>query len=146
MRSGENKIYDLLVMLKALIQVWLFFSIIFLLISNKSFAGNPVEIISDGEYVMGAGETMEVAEEKAKKSAMQKAAEQAGAFVKSYTKVKNLALESDVIEVIANHSMKVDILEKKKTVLGDVDAIRFYVKIRATMTEEEIEANLKKVR
>jgi hypothetical protein len=67
MRSGENKIYDLLVMLKALIQVWLFFSIIFLLISNKSFAGNPVEIISDGEYVMGAGETMEVAEEKAKK-------------------------------------------------------------------------------
>jgi tetratricopeptide (TPR) repeat protein len=126
--------------------IWLFFPIIFLLISNKSFAGKPVEIIADGEYVMGAGETMEVAEEKAKKSAMQKAAEQAGAFVKSYTKVKNLALESDVIEVIANHSMKVDILEKKKTVLGDVDAIRFYVKIRATLTEEEIEANLKKVR
>jgi len=126
--------------------IWLFLPIIFLLISNKSFAGNPVEIIADGEYVMGAGETMEVAEERAKKSAMQKAAEQAGAFVKSYTKVKNLALESDVIEVIANHSMKVNILEKKKVVLGDVDAIRFYVKIRATMTEEEIEANLKKVR
>jgi hypothetical protein len=126
--------------------IWLFFPIIFLLIPSKSFAGNPVEIISDGEYVMGAGETMEVAEEKAKKFAMQKAAEKAGAFVKSYTKVKNLALESDVIEVIANHSMKIDVLEKKKFVIGDVDAIKFYVKIKATMTEEDIEANLKNVR
>jgi tetratricopeptide (TPR) repeat protein len=146
MRSGENKIYDLLVILKALIQVWFFFSIIFLLISNKAFAGKPVEIIADGEYVMGAGETMEVAEEKAKKSAMQKAAEQAGAFVKSYTKVNNLSLEADVIEVIANHAMKVDILEKKKSVLGDVEAIKFYVKIKAILTEEDVEANLKKVR
>jgi len=125
---------------------WLFFSIIVLLIFNKSFAANPVEIISDGEYVMGAGETMEIAEEKAKKSAMQKAAEQAGAFVKSYTIVKNLAIESDVIEVIANHSMKVEVLEKKRSVLGDVEAIKFYVKIKATMTEEDIEANIKKVR
>lgn len=49
-----------------------------------------------------------------KKAAVQKAAEQAGAYVKSYTKVKNLALESDFIEVIANHSMKIEVIEKKK--------------------------------
>jgi len=103
------------------------------------------EIITEGEYVMGAGETMEVAEERAKKAAIRTAAEKAGAFVKSYTKIKSLALESDVIEVIANHSMKVEVLEKKKSVLGDVEAIRFYVKIKAAITEEEIEANLKKV-
>lgn len=113
--------------------------------SKKAFSSEPVIITADGEYVMGNGETMEVAEERAKKAAMQKAAEQAGAYVKSYTKVKNLALESDVIEVIANHSMKVEVIEKKKTVLGDVDAIRFYVKIKATMTQEEIEANFKKI-
>ncbi|MGB9823148.1 hypothetical protein [Thermodesulfovibrio sp.] len=114
--------------------------------SIKAFSSEPLVIIADGEYVMGNGETMEVAEERAKKAAMQKAAEQAGAFVKSYTKVKNLALESDVVEVIANHSMKVEVIEKKKSVLGDVDAIRFYVKIRSTMTEDEIEANLKKIK
>jgi len=113
--------------------------------SKKAFSSEPIVIITKGEYVMGAGETMEAAEERAKKAAMQTAAEKAGAFVKSYTKVKNLALESDVIEVIANHSMKVEVLEKKKSVLGDVEAIRFYVKIKAVMTEEEIEANLKKV-
>jgi hypothetical protein len=111
---------------------------------NESFAMEP--IVAVGEYTMGKGETMEVAEEKAMKSAMQSAAEKAGAFVKSYTKVKNLVLESDVVEVIADHSMKVEVLEKKKSILGDLDAIKFYVKISATVTEAEIEANLKKIR
>lgn len=111
---------------------------------NNSFAAEPLVVISDGEYVMGTGETMEVSEEKAKRAAIQKAAEQAGAFVKSYTKVKNLALESDVIEVIANHSMKVEVIDKKKSIVGDIDAIKFNVKIKAVMTEEEIEKNLKK--
>ncbi len=119
--------------------------LVLLLAFSKSFASEPVVIISDGEYVMGAGESMEVSEEKAKRVAIQKAAEQAGAFVKSYTKVKNLALESDVIEVIANHSMKVEVIDKKKTVVGDIDAIKFYVKIKTTMTQENIEANLKKI-
>jgi len=113
---------------------------------DKFCAAQTTVIIAEGEYVMGSGETMEVAEERAKKLAMQNAAEQAGAFVKSYSEVKNFILESDVIEVIANHSMQVEVIDLKKTVLGDVDAIRFYVKIQATMSEEEIEANLKKVR
>lgn len=119
--------------------------LLLLLPLNNSFASEPVVIISEGEYVMGSGESMEVAYDKAKRAASQKAAEQAGAYVKSYTKVKNLALENDFIEVIANHSMKIEVIEKKKTVLGDVDAIRFYVKIKATMSQEEIENNLKKV-
>jgi len=113
---------------------------------DKVLAAQPVVILSQGEYVMGTGETMEVAEERAMRSAVQSAAEKAGAFVKSYTKVKNLVLETDAVEVIANHSMKVEVIDRKKTVLGDVDAIRFYVKIRAIMTEEDIEANLKKIR
>ncbi|MBN2031517.1 hypothetical protein JW824_14895 [bacterium] len=113
---------------------------------NEYCIAETVVIIAEGEYVMGSGETMEVAEERARKSAMQSAAEQAGAFVKSYTEVKNFVLESDVIEVIANHSMQVEVLDMQKIVLGNVDAIRFYVKIQATMTEEEIEANLQKVR
>lgn len=111
---------------------------------NNSYAYEPVVITADGEYVMGAGESMEISEEKAKRKAIQQTAEQAGAYVKSYTKVKNLALESDVIEVIANHSMKIEIIDRKKAVVGDVDAIKFYVKIKATLSQEEIDRNLKK--
>lgn len=126
-------------------QIFLLIVALILILTARVFADTKV-IIAEGEYSMGKGETMEVAEEKAKKAAIRSAAEKAGVFVKSYTKVKNLALEDDVIEVIANHSMKVKVLDIKKSVVGDIDAIKFYVKIEATMSEEEIEANLKKIR
>lgn len=104
------------------------------------------EIIATGEYVMGPGETMAVAEEKALKAAERNAAEQAGAFIKSYTRVKDMAITDDLIEVTANHAMKIEVLEKKKTVIGDVDAIKYHTKIRAVVTAEEIEKNLQKAR
>lgn len=104
------------------------------------------EIVTEGEYVMGAGETMAVAEERALKKAQQAAAEQAGAFVKSYSQVKNLALTEDAVEVLANHAMKVTVLTRKKTVVGDLDAIRFVVRIKAIVSTEEVEANLRKLR
>lgn len=126
--------------------VVLMLSLFIALYAHKAFASKTVTIHAHGEYVMGAGETMEVAEERARKAAMQSAAEQAGAFLKSYTKTLNFALEEDVVEVIANHSMKVEVLERKKTAVGNLDAIRFYIKIRAIMNEEEIEANLKRIR
>jgi tetratricopeptide (TPR) repeat protein len=104
------------------------------------------EIIAEGEYVMGAGETMAIAEERAMKKAAQNAAEEAGAFVKSYSKVQNMTLTEDVVEVVANHAMKITVIGKKKSVIGDLDAIKFQVKIRAVLTTEEVAANLQKVR
>jgi tetratricopeptide (TPR) repeat protein len=104
------------------------------------------EIIAEGEYVMGAGETMAIAEERALKKAAQNAAEEAGAFVKSYSKVQNMTLAEDVVEVVANHAMKITVLDRKKSVIGNLDAIKFQVKIKAVLTTEEVAANLKKVR
>jgi len=108
-----------------------------------SYAEEVKEIIAEGEYIMGDGETMSVAEERAQKNAARSAAEQAGAFVKSYTKVKNLTLRSDVIEVVANHTMKISILNKRREMRGD--AVRFYVKIKAVMSAKDIDDNLKKL-
>jgi hypothetical protein len=104
------------------------------------------EIIAEGEYVMGAGETMAIAEERAMKKAVQSAAEEAGAFVKSYSQVQNLTLTEDVVEVVANHAIKITVLGRKKSVVGDLDAIKFQVQIKAALTTEEVAANLKKVR
>lgn len=114
----------------------------FLVLPASVFAETK-EMIAEGEYIMGDGETMAIAEERAQKEADRHAAEEAGAFVKSYTKVKNMALQEDVIEVIANHSMKITVLEKKRTMVGD--AVNFYCKIKAVVTTEEIEANLEKI-
>jgi tetratricopeptide (TPR) repeat protein len=102
------------------------------------------EIVAEGEYVMGEGETPEVAAEKAKKNAVRHAAEQAGAFVKSYSKVRNLTLEDDVVEVVANHAMKITILAEEDTKVGK-RAYRYYTKIKAVVSDEEIEANLKRI-
>jgi len=116
-------------------------SLLFLVLPLTGFCEN-IEIIAEGEYVMGDGETMAVAEERALKEATRNAAEKAGVFVKSYTMVKNMVLEEDIIEVVANHSMKIVVVDKKRTLAGD--AVKFYCKVKAIVTSEEIEANLEK--
>jgi len=100
-------------------------------------------LTAEGEYVMGEGETMEVAGEKARKNAIRAAAEEAGAFVKSYSKVQNLVLQEDVIEVVANHAMKVNVLDEQTELVGK-KSVRFRTRIRATISSAEVEANIKK--
>jgi tetratricopeptide (TPR) repeat protein len=100
-------------------------------------------LTAEGEYVMGEGETMEVAGEKARKNAIRSAAEEAGAFVRSFTKVQNLVLREDVIEVVANHAMKVDVLDEQTELVGK-KSVRFRTRIRATISSAEVEANIKK--
>ena len=62
--------------------------------------------VGEGSYVMSEGENLGVAKERAKSDAMRSACEQAGVYVKSYTRVKNLALEEDVIETMTANILK----------------------------------------
>ena len=50
------------------------------------------EIVSEGTYNMGDGETPSVAESRALLKAKQIALEQAGTYVESYSKIKNITL------------------------------------------------------
>lgn len=101
------------------------------------------EITADGEYIMGEGETMEIAGEKARRNAIRSAAEQAGTFVRSYSKVQNLSLKEDVIEVVASHAMKVSVMDEQTELVGK-KSVRFKIKIKATLTTEEVEANVRR--
>ena len=60
-----------------------------------------------GEYVMSDFETPDVAKQRAKQRAEAAAQEQAGVFVKSNTKVVNLQMQSEEIEVMTAGIMKV---------------------------------------
>ena len=71
------------------------------------------EIISEGTYNMGDGETPTVAESRALLNAKRTAIEQAGTYVESYTKVENLQLTKDEIQVLASGLMEVEILDRK---------------------------------
>ncbi len=108
----------------------------------KSAAGQTRKIVAEGVYLMGDGETMSAAQERAKMNAVRKAAEEAGAFIRSYTKTRDMAVEKDVIEMVADHAMKVTVLSSKREMAGD--AVRFTVRISAEYSEADIEADLKK--
>jgi tetratricopeptide (TPR) repeat protein len=112
------------------------------LLLAASVTAQTREIIATGEYVMGDGETMAVSEERARINAVRQAAEEAGTLVKSYSKVHNMTLQEDVVEVIANHAMKITVLSKNRALMGD--ALRFTVKIKAEISNADIDASLKR--
>ena len=102
------------------------------------------EIIAEGTYNMGDGETPSVAESRALLQAKRTALEQAGTYVESYSKVKNFQLTEDEIKVLASGLMEVEILEKKRTILGD--GFHFWVKIKARVQIEKMEEMAKRVK
>lgn len=96
---------------------------------------------------MGDGETPTVAESRALHNAKRMAVEQAGTYLQSYTKTKNFQLTNDELEMVAGALVEIEILEKKRTVVGE--GIRFSVKIKATVTPDkagELVARLKQKR
>ncbi len=117
--------------------------IVFLSIPSALFAETK-EIISEGTYNMGDGETPSVAESRALLKAKQIALEQAGTYVESYSKVKNITLTHDEIQVLASGLMEVEILDKKRTIVGD--GINFWVKIKARVNPDKMEEMAKRVK
>ena len=109
---------------------------LFLLFPSQGFT-QVKEIVSEGAYNMGDGETPSIAESRALLNAKRIALEQAGTYVESYTKVKNLQLTEDEIKVLASGLMEVAILDKKRTIVGD--GFRFWVKIKARVNPDKIQ-------
>src|SRR3990170_1960868 len=118
---------------------------LFLFFPSLGFAQTK-EIISEGTYNMGDGETPGVAESRALLQAKRIALEQAGTYVESYTKVENLQLTKDEIQVLASGIMEVEILDKKRTVVREGEGIHFWVKIKAKVNPDKIEEMTKRVK
>lgn len=101
-----------------------------------SFAQGESRILTtEGSYTMGDGETPIVAEFRALQQAKRMAVEQAGTYFESYSKTKNLDLTVDELQTLASALVEVDVLEKKRTVVGE--GILFYIKIKATVTTDK---------
>lgn len=93
-------------------------------------------LTAEATYTMGDGETPSFAEAMALQKAKQMALEQAGTYVESYTKTQNYTLTVDEIQTIAGGVLQVEILDKKRELIGD--GMRHYVKIKATVTTDKI--------
>jgi tetratricopeptide (TPR) repeat protein len=94
------------------------------------------EIVSEGTYNMGDGETPSVAESRALLNAKGLALELAGTYVESYSKVRNFQLTEDEVKVLATGTIEVTILDKKRTIVGD--GFRFWVKIMAKVNPDKM--------
>jgi tetratricopeptide (TPR) repeat protein len=117
--------------------------IAFFLLPSMGY-GEVKEIIAEGTYNMGDGETPTVAESRALLQAKRVAIEQAGTYIESYSKVKNFQLTHDEIQVLASGVMEVTILDKKRTIVGD--GVNFWVKIKAKVSTDEIGEMARKVK
>jgi len=95
------------------------------------------DIITEGDYNMGDGETPSVAESRALLNAKRSALEQAGTYIESYSKVKNFQLVEDEVKVLTAGMVEVTILDKKRTIVGD--GFRFWVKIKAKVKLDKME-------
>jgi hypothetical protein len=101
-------------------------------------------IISEAMYTMGDGETPAYAETRAIQKAKVMALEQAGTYVESYSRTNNMALTTEEIQTLAGGIMRTEILEKKRTQVGN--SLQFWVKIRATVMTDNVEDLVRRLR
>ena len=101
-------------------------------------------ITTEATYTMGDGETPSLAEAQVLQRAKQIALEQAGTYVESYTKVHNLDLTTEEIQTLAGGVLEVEVLEKTRNLVGD--GLRFFIKIKATVTTDKMEDLARRIR
>ncbi|MBM2838607.1 MAG: exported protein of unknown function [Deltaproteobacteria bacterium] len=120
-----------------------FIAALLLLLPSFSHAETK-EIVAEGTYNMGDGETPTVAESRALLQAKRTAVEEAGTYVESYSKTKNFQLTADEIQVLASGIMEVEVLEKKRTVFGD--GFNFWIKIKAKVSTDKFKRLMTRAR
>jgi hypothetical protein len=119
-------------------------SLVVLLSLSTLVQAETKTIISEATYSMGDGETPSFAEAMVLQKAKQTALEQAGTYVESYTKVRNLDLTAEEIQTIAGGILQVEVLEKKRSAVGE--GFQFFIKIKATVTTDKMEELAQRVR
>lgn len=102
-------------------------------------------ILSEATYMMGDGETPSFAEAMVLQKAKQRALEEAGTYVESYTHMRNLDLTVDEIKTVAGGVMKTEIVEQIREQLKG-NGLRFYIKIKALVTTDKMEDLARRIR
>ncbi|OGW66967.1 MAG: hypothetical protein A3H49_06160 [Nitrospirae bacterium RIFCSPLOWO2_02_FULL_62_14] len=118
-------------------QLFLALPLLLILAAPISVYAETKVLTAEATYTMGDGETPSFAEAMALQKAKQMALEQAGTYVESYTKVQNYTLTADEIQTIAGGVLQVEVLDKKRELIGD--GLRHYVKIKATVTTDKVQ-------
>ena len=117
---------------------------VLLLASVSPVYADTKTLTADAFYIMGDGETPSFAEAMALQRAKQTALEEAGTYVQSYTKSLNQDLTADEVQTIAGGVLQVEVLEKTRSLVAD--GLRFYTKIKATVTTDKMEELARRIK
>jgi len=101
-------------------------------------------IISEATYIMGDGESPSFAEAMVLQKAKQLALEETGTYVESYTKTLNQNLTKEEIQTLAGGVLQVEVVDKTRTLVDE--GLRFYLKIRATVTTDKMEELARRIK
>ena len=122
-----------------------------LLASTAAFAENVKVIVAEASYIMGDADTLAWAEENVLLRAKRKAVEEAGVYIEtssqdieSITRGKTSQTNSLGVRTIAAAVTATEILEKRRSL--ENDHLVFYVKIRATIEMDKLEAAIKRLK
>lgn len=113
-------------------------SIFLMMLLTMSLANAEKKIFNGtGEYNMSDYETAAVAEQRALSYAKQRIAEQAGAYVETYTRMENVQVTEDRVHIIVNSVLRIIKQNTEKQILPNGD-----VHILANMTAEVDSENI----
>ena len=115
-------------------------AVILLLFSSVSFAATQT-IEADGSYQMGEKDSIASAKEGAKNDALRHAAEQAGVYIRAYSKSKDFHLTDDEIEVVATNVMKVKKCEYEQEYVNNT--LVFYAHVVVTVDDSKFDSIIK---
>jgi len=114
--------------------------ILFMLALPLTVLAETKTTTAEATYIMGEGETPTTAESKALNAAKQKAVEQLLPFVEEQTKRNQHAFTSQQIRSMTEAILETEVLEKKRTVVGE--RFQFTAKIKATLQQDRILAEV----
>ena len=104
--------------------------------ASKTFHGN-------GEYTMSDYESPMVAEQRALEYAKQSILEQAGVYVESYTKMENMRITQDNVDILVGKIIQIEEEHTEKKALSNGD-LRIFASIKAQIDNESIKNLIKK--
>ena len=122
-----------------------------LLVGTAAFAENLKVIVAEASYVMGDADTLAWAEENVLLKAKRKAVEEAGVYIEASSQDvetisggKTSRTNSLGVRTIAAAVTATEILETRRSL--ENDRLVFYVKIRATIEMDKLEAAIKRLK
>lgn len=124
--------------------LWLVLLVVSLVVL-PAYAAENKEIIKEASWDIGGGESYEGARTRAKAKAEREAAEEAGVYIESYSKVNHFQLTADEVQLIAAAILQVEVLDEEQRKTGKTSTAA-WIKIKATVASaavDDLRAKLK---